>query len=64
LQSNNDFSKDKIIISNLTFHIAEIKMIYPEGEISNSIGQVQVALKKIQITKIKFDFLEGKVEEM
>jgi hypothetical protein len=39
-------------------------MIYPEGEISNSIGQVQVALKKIQITKIKFDFLEGKVEEM
>jgi hypothetical protein len=48
----------------LTFHIAEIKIIYPECEISNSIGQLQVPLKKFQITKIKFHFLEGKVEEI
>jgi hypothetical protein len=39
-------------------------MIYPEGEISNSIGQFQVSLNKIQITKIKLDFLKGKVEEI
>ncbi len=60
----NDFSKDKIIISNLTFQIAEIKMIYPEGEISNSRDELQISLKNFQIAKIKFDFLKGKVEEI
>jgi len=63
LSVKNDFSKDKIIISNLTFHSAEIKMIYPEGEISNSRGEFKISLKIFQIAKIKFDFLKGKVEE-